>query len=100
MLNYEKQHCIMNVPRVVVCQESEYPFSVNAYEFEYSKFDECRNMSKLQEKVFNFPYFSQKFDRFFLSPCRLRNKTSKKKEQSTTVPKDIYCYHYCFLETN
>ena len=52
---------------------------------------------KLQEKMFDFPYFSQKFDRFFQSPYRLLKKTSKKKEQSATVPKDIYCY--CFLET-
>ena len=54
---------------------------------------------KLQEKMFDFPYFSQKFDRFFQSPFRLRKKTSKKKVQSATVPKDIYCYRYCFLET-
>ena len=26
-------------------------------------------------------------------------KNSKKKEQSATVPKDVYCYRYCFLET-
>ena len=49
---------------------------------------------KLQEKLFDFPYFRQKFDRLFLSPYRL-----KKKEQSATVPKDVYCYRYCFLET-
>ena len=54
---------------------------------------------KLQGKMFDFPYFSQKFDPFFQSPFRLRKKTSKKKEQSATVPKDIYCYRYCFLET-
>ena len=54
---------------------------------------------KLQEKLFDFPYFRQKFDRLFLSPYRLRKKTSKKKEQSATVPKDDYCYRYCFLET-
>ena len=54
---------------------------------------------KLQEKMFDFPYFSQKFDRFFQSPYRLTKKTSKKKEQSATVPKDVYCYRYCFLET-
>ena len=54
---------------------------------------------KLQEKLFDFPYFRQKFDRLFLSPYRLRKKTSKKKEQSATVPKDVYCYRYCFLET-
>ena len=54
---------------------------------------------KLQEKLFDFPYFRQKFDRIFLSPYRLRKKTSKKKEQSATVPKDVYCYRYCFLET-
>ena len=49
--------------------------------------------------MFDFPYFSQKFDRFFffLSLCRLL--TSKKKEQSATVPKEVYCYSYCFLET-
>ena len=47
---------------------------------------------KLQGKMFDFLYFSQKFDRFFQSP-------SKKKEQSATVPKDVYCYRYCFLET-
>ena len=47
---------------------------------------------KLQGKIFDFPYFSQKFDRFFQSPFRLLKKTSKKKEQSATVPKDIYCY--------
>ena len=50
---------------------------------------------KLQEKLFDFPYFRQKFDRLFLK----RKKTSKKKEQSATVPKDVYCYRYCFLET-
>ena len=54
---------------------------------------------KLQEKLFDFPYFRQKFDRLFLSPYRLRKKNSKKKEQSATVPKDVYCYRYCFLET-
>ena len=54
---------------------------------------------KLQEKLFDFTYFRQKFDRLFLSPYRLRKKTSKKKEQSATVPKDVYCYRYCFLET-
>ena len=54
---------------------------------------------KLQEKLFDFPYFRQKFDRLFLSLYRLRKKTSKKKEQSATVPKDVYCYRYCFLET-
>ena len=54
---------------------------------------------KLQEKLFDFPYFRQKFDRLFLSPYRLRKKTSKKKEQSATVPIDVYCYRYCFLET-
>ena len=54
---------------------------------------------KMQEKLFDFPYFRQKFDRLFLSPYRLRKKTSKKKEQSATVPKDVYCYRYCFLET-
>ena len=54
---------------------------------------------KLQEKLFDFPYFRQKFDRLFLSPYGLRKKTSKKKEQSATVPKDVYCYRYCFLET-
>ena len=36
---------------------------------------------KLQEKLFDFPYFRQKFDRLFFSPFRLRKKT------------------YCFLET-
>ena len=41
---------------------------------------------KLQEKMFDFPYFSQKFDRFFQSP--FRKKTSKKKEQSATFPKE------------
>ena len=56
-------------------------------------------MPKLQEKLFDFLYFRQKFDRLFLSPYRLRKKTSKKKEQSATVPKDVYCYRYCFLET-
>ena len=56
-------------------------------------------MLKLQEKLFDFPYFRQKFDRLFLSPYRLRKKTSKKKEQSATVAKDVYCYRYCFLET-
>ena len=54
---------------------------------------------KLQEKLFDFPYFRQKFDRLFLSPYRLTKKTSKKKEQSATVSKDVYCYRYCFLET-
>ena len=54
---------------------------------------------KLQEKLFDFPYFRQKFARLFLSPYGLRKKTSKKKEQSATVPKDVYCYRYCFLET-
>ena len=54
---------------------------------------------KLQEKLFDFPYFRQKFDRLFQSPYRLRKKTSKKKEQSATVPKDDYCHRYCFLET-
>ena len=54
---------------------------------------------KLQEKLFDFPYFRQKFDRRFLSPYGIRKKTSKKKEQSATVPKDVYCYRYCFLET-
>ena len=54
---------------------------------------------KLQEKLFDFPYFRQKFDRLFLSSYRLRKKNSKKKEQSATVPKDVYCYRYCFLET-
>ena len=53
---------------------------------------------KLPEKLFDFPYFIQKFDRLFLSP-RLSIKTSKKKEQSATVPKEVYCYRYCFLET-
>ena len=47
---------------------------------------------KLQEKLFDFPYFRQKFDRLFLSPYRLKKKTSEKKEQSATVPKDVYCY--------
>ena len=51
---------------------------------------------KLQEKMLDFLYFRQKFDR---SPYRLEKKTSKKKEQSATVPKDVYCYRYCFLET-
>ena len=49
---------------------------------------------KLQEKLFDFPYFRQKFDRLHKT-----SKTSKKKEQSATVPKDVYCYRYCFLET-
>ena len=59
----------------------------------------ARKVPKLQEKLFDFPYFREKFDRLFLSPYRLRNKTSKKKEQSATVPKDVYCSRYCFLET-
>ena len=25
--------------------------------------------------------------------------TGPKKQQSATVPKDVYCYRYCFLET-
>ena len=54
---------------------------------------------KLLDKLFDFPYFRQEFDRLFLSPYGLRKKTSKKKEQSATVPKDVYCYRYCFLET-
>ena len=54
---------------------------------------------KLQEKLFDFPYFRQKFDRLFLSLYGHRKKTSKKKEQSATVAKDVYCYRYCFLET-
>ena len=56
-------------------------------------------MLKLQElKTVRFSVFSVKAVRF-LSPYRLRKKTSKKKEQSATVPKDVYCYRYCFLET-
>ena len=42
--------------------------------------------------MFNFPYFSQNF-------YLLDLKTAKKNKQSATVPKDIYCYRYCFLET-
>ena len=34
-----------------------------------------------------------------LSPYRLKKKASKKKEQSAKVPKDVYCYRYCCLET-
>ena len=36
-------------PELSLCingQESEYPFSVNAYESEYSKFDESRNINE------------------------------------------------------
>ena len=36
---------------------------------------------------------------FFKVHKDLEKKTSKKKEQSATVPKDVYCYRYCFLET-
>ena len=46
--------------------------------------------------MFDFPYFSQKFYRFYY---RLRKKTSKKTKQSATLPKGVYCYRYCFLET-
>ena len=49
---------------------------------------------KLQGKI-NFPDFNQRFNWYFLGS----KKPSKKKEQSATVPKDVYCYRYCFLET-
>ena len=68
-----------------------------AYYWKISKI--AGKVPKLQEKLLDFPYFRQKFDRLFLSPYRLRKKNSKKKEQSATVPKDVYCYRYCFLET-
>ena len=61
---------------------------------------------KLQEKCRNcrkncsiFHISDRSSTDFFLSPYRLRKKTYKKKEQSATVPKDVYCYRYCFLET-
>ena len=67
----------------------------NSTSFAYSKFDKWLN---LQEKCKN----SGKNVRFSVFQSEVRpvfSKTSKKKEQSATVPKDIYCYRYCFLET-
>ena len=44
---------------------------------------------KLLEKMFDFPYSVRSSTGFFKVHM----------EQSAKVPKDVYCYHYCFLET-
>ena len=37
---------------------------------------------ELQEKMFDFPYFSLKFDQFFKSPYRLREKPLRRKNKA------------------
>ena len=50
-------------------------------------------MGKLAGKV---PKLQEKCSIFRISD---RSSTGRKKEQSATVPKDVYYFRYCFLET-
>ena len=54
---------------------------------------------KLQEKLFDFPYFRQKFDRLFLSHIDLAKKNLLKERTKRHSPKGRLLLSLLFLET-
>ena len=54
---------------------------------------------KLQENFSIFRISVRSSTASFKVHIDLEKKISKKKEESARIPKDVYCYRYCFLET-